>query len=107
MGIGQAQLWNPTAIPKQPALAVAAYSALMLALSKSSEPNAALFMHNYRDGAAMQGGLPALTSLHCSEKRHANIPIFSPNSRFGQIQLILSPPQPLENVETPDQGRSP
>lgn len=34
LGIGQAQLWNPTAVPKQPALAVAAYSALMLAALK-------------------------------------------------------------------------
>jgi hypothetical protein len=31
LGVGQAQLWNPTAVPKQPALAVAAYSALHLA----------------------------------------------------------------------------
>ena len=31
LGIGQAQLWNPLAVPKQPALAVAAYSALLLA----------------------------------------------------------------------------
>lgn len=31
LGIGQAQLWNPEAVPKQPALAVAAYSALLLA----------------------------------------------------------------------------
>jgi len=34
LGIGQAQLWNPIAVPKQPALAVAAYSALMLAALK-------------------------------------------------------------------------
>jgi hypothetical protein len=34
LGIGQAQLWNPNAVPKQPALAVAAYSALMLAALK-------------------------------------------------------------------------
>jgi hypothetical protein len=34
LGIGQAQLRNPTAVPKQPALAVAAYSALMLAALK-------------------------------------------------------------------------
>jgi hypothetical protein len=34
LGIGQAQLWNPTAVPKQPALAVAAYSALLLAALK-------------------------------------------------------------------------
>ena len=30
-GIGQAQLWNETAVPKQPVLVVAAYSALLLA----------------------------------------------------------------------------
>ena len=34
LGVGQAQLWNPTAVPKQPALVVAAYSALMLAALK-------------------------------------------------------------------------
>jgi hypothetical protein len=31
LGVGQAQLWNPVAVPKQPVLAVAAYSALLLA----------------------------------------------------------------------------
>jgi hypothetical protein len=31
LGIGQAQLWNPISVPKQPAFAVAAYSALLLA----------------------------------------------------------------------------
>ena len=31
LGLGQAQLWNPDAVPKQPALSVAAYSALLLA----------------------------------------------------------------------------
>ncbi len=31
LGIGQAQLWNPTSVPKQPVLAAAAYSALLLA----------------------------------------------------------------------------
>jgi hypothetical protein len=31
LGIGQAQLWNETAVPKQPVLSVAAYSALLLA----------------------------------------------------------------------------
>jgi hypothetical protein len=34
LGVGQAQLWNPTAVPRQPVLAVAAYSALMLAALK-------------------------------------------------------------------------
>jgi hypothetical protein len=31
LGVGQAQLWNAKAVPKQPVLAVAAYSALLLA----------------------------------------------------------------------------
>ena len=34
LGVGQAQLWNATAVPKQPPLVVAAYSALMLAALK-------------------------------------------------------------------------
>ena len=31
LGVGQAQLWNEVAVPKQPVLVVAAYSALLLA----------------------------------------------------------------------------
>ena len=31
MGVRQARLWNATSVPKQPVLAVAAYSALLLA----------------------------------------------------------------------------
>ncbi len=31
LGVGQAQLWNPISVPKQPVLSVAAYSALLLA----------------------------------------------------------------------------
>lgn len=31
VGVGQAQLWNPISVPKQPALVVASYSALLLA----------------------------------------------------------------------------
>jgi hypothetical protein len=35
LGVGQAQLWNVTSVPKQPVLAVAAYSALLLASLKA------------------------------------------------------------------------
>jgi len=35
LGVGQAQLWNPVSVPKQPVLAVAAYSALLLASLKA------------------------------------------------------------------------
>jgi hypothetical protein len=34
LGIGQAQLWNPACVPRKPVLAVAAYSALLLAALK-------------------------------------------------------------------------
>ncbi|MBK5294370.1 MAG: hypothetical protein JJE04_22150 [Acidobacteriia bacterium] len=37
-GVGQAQLWNPISVPKQPALVVAAYSALLLASLKTFGP---------------------------------------------------------------------
>jgi len=38
LGVGQAQLWNRTAVPRQPPLAVAAYSALLLASIKAFGP---------------------------------------------------------------------
>ncbi|MBX3177206.1 MAG: transposase [Candidatus Hydrogenedentes bacterium] len=38
LGVGQAQLWNPNSVPKQPPLAVAAYSALLLAALKAFGP---------------------------------------------------------------------
>lgn len=47
LGVGQAQMWNPVSVPKQPALVVASYSALLLAALKAfgpgrGEPYAAL-----------------------------------------------------------------
>lgn len=38
LGVGQAQLWNVNSVPKQPVLAVAAYSALLLASLKAFGP---------------------------------------------------------------------
>ena len=38
LGVGQAQLWNEQAVPKQPALVVAAYSALLLAALQAFGP---------------------------------------------------------------------
>lgn len=38
LGVGQAPLWNPISVPKQPAFAVAAYSALLLAALKAFGP---------------------------------------------------------------------
>lgn len=38
LGVGQAQLWNVNSVPKQPVLAVAAYSALLLAALQAFGP---------------------------------------------------------------------
>jgi hypothetical protein len=38
LGVGQAQLWNVTSVPKQPVLAVASYSALLLASLQAFGP---------------------------------------------------------------------
>jgi hypothetical protein len=38
LGVGQAQMWNPVSVPKQPALVVASYSALLLASLKAFGP---------------------------------------------------------------------
>ena len=49
LGVGQAQLWNIDAVPKQPALVVAAYSALLLA---------ALQAFGTERGASLSGPAP-------------------------------------------------
>jgi hypothetical protein len=41
LGVGQAQMWNPVSVPRQPALVVAAYSALLLAALKTFGPGRA------------------------------------------------------------------
>jgi hypothetical protein len=38
LGVGQAQMWNPVSVPKQPALVVASYSALLLAALRAFGP---------------------------------------------------------------------
>jgi hypothetical protein len=38
LGVGQAQMWNPVSVPKQPALVVASYPALLLAALKTFGP---------------------------------------------------------------------
>ena len=59
LGVGQAQLWKGVAVPKQPGLAVAAYSALLLARSRPTEPSEDSTMRRYRSGDAMPSGLLA------------------------------------------------
>jgi len=75
LGVGQAQLWNVDAVPKQPALVVAAYSALLLAALKA-------FRHRTRrkpirpcpSGDARPTAHPASTWSPCSAKKWSTTP---------------------------------
>jgi hypothetical protein len=80
LGVGQAQLWNPTAVPKQPALAVAAYSALLLASleafgAKRTEAYAPL--PKWRRGAKRPSCLDLITLLRkeMAENPHLVAPL--------------------------------
>ena len=69
VGVGQAQLWNPVSVPKQPAFAVAAYNALLLAGLEAFEPRVDRPSRNFPSGAAKQRGLPAwIWSPSCDSK---------------------------------------
>jgi len=74
LGVGQAQLWNEVSVPKQPVLAVAAYSALSSwrrywPLASSAD----LLMPRCPDGDAMREGLPAWISSPCSARKWRNV----------------------------------
>lgn len=58
LGVGQAQLWNVTSVPKQPVLAVAAYSALLLAsLQAFGAERESVYAHS-PSGAETRAGRP-------------------------------------------------
>jgi hypothetical protein len=66
LGIGQAQLWNITSVPKQPVLAVAAYSALLLASLKAfgaERGNAYAELPKWRRNARRPSCLDLITLL--------------------------------------------
>ena len=76
MGIGQAQLWNPTAVPKQPALAVAAYSALMLAALKvfgADRNHAYAPLPKWRRNAKRPSCLDLITLLRKEASEHPDL----------------------------------
>jgi hypothetical protein len=76
LGIGQAQLWNPTAVPKQPALAVAAYSALMLAALKlfgAGRGNAYAQLPKWRRNARRPSCLDLITLLRKEATEHPHL----------------------------------
>lgn len=66
LGVGQAQLWNVTAVPKQPVLSVAAYSALLLAALQAFGPergNAYSALPKWRRNARRPSCLDLITLL--------------------------------------------
>lgn len=73
LGVGQAQLWNPTAVPKQPPLAVAAYSALLLAALKTFGPQRSAAyapLPRWRKKAARPSCLDLITLLRKEMDEH-------------------------------------
>jgi hypothetical protein len=76
LGVGQAQLWNPIAVPKQPALVVAAYSALMLAALKTFGPQrgqAYAALPKWRRNAKRPSCLDLLTLLRKEATEHPDL----------------------------------
>jgi len=84
LGVGQAQLWNVKAVPKQPVLSVAAYSALLLAslIAFGAERGAAYeALPKWRRNAYRPSCLDLITLLRqemaaqpaCLDKFHAKI----------------------------------
>ena len=106
LGIGQAQLWNLISVPKQPAFAVAAYSALLLASLRPSAPNEERLSHSSQSGgetptafllgphhAPSQGNSTTNPEL----LRSLGASTLTPQNWFRRLQLE-------KNVETPGPG---
>jgi len=76
LGVGQAQLWNPSAVPKQPALVVAAYSALMLAAFKvfgAERGKAYALLPKWRRNARRPSCLDLITLLRKEACEHPEL----------------------------------
>jgi len=76
LGVGQAQLWNPTAVPKQPALTVAAYSALLLASLQAfgaERGRAYAPLPRWRRGARRPSCLDLITLLRQEMVEHPDL----------------------------------
>jgi hypothetical protein len=73
LGVGQAQLWNFTAVPKQPAFAVASYSALLLASLEAfgaERGKAYAELPKWRRRAARPSALDLITLLRKEVAEH-------------------------------------
>jgi len=92
LGVGQAQLHNETAVPKQPALVVAAYSALLLASLIAFGPdrtNAYLPLPKWRHRSTRPSCLDLVTLLR-KEADEAPEILKNLNLRFSFEQLTTS-----------------
>jgi Transposase DDE domain len=88
LGIGQAQLWNPTAVPKQPVLAVAAYSALQLAALQTFGPGRGPVyapLPKWRRHAKRPSCLDLITLLRKEVAEHPDL--------VAPLHIHTSPPQ--------------
>ena len=88
LGVGQAQLWNVTSVPKQPVLAVAAYSALLLASLQAfgaERGNAYAELPKWRRNARRPSCLDLITLLR--KEMAQQTPLLDP------FELKISPPE--------------
>ena len=88
LGIGQAQLWNVRSVPKQPVLAVAAYSALLLASLQAfgaERGNAYAELPKWRRNARRPSCLDLITLLRKE--------MMQPTTLLDPFALKFSPPE--------------
>jgi hypothetical protein len=92
LGVGQAQLWNPNAVPKQPVLAVAAYSALMLAALKvfgAARGVAYAQLPKWRRNARRPSCLDLVTLLRKEAAESPDL-VQSPGIQHSPAQLVAA-----------------
>jgi hypothetical protein len=79
LGVGQAQLWNATSVPKPPVLAVAAYSALLLASLQAFGAERGEAYAQLPKAKRPAAFLPG--SDHAPTQRNAKAPVTRPTCR--------------------------
>jgi hypothetical protein len=88
LGVGQAQMWNPVSVPKQPVLVVASYSALLLAALKAFGPgrgNAYAKLPRWRRNARRPSCLDLITLLRKEAQQAPQL--------LEPLGFQISPPQ--------------
>ena len=90
LGVGQAQLWNVNSVPKQPVLAVASYSALLLASLQAfgaERANAYAELPKWRRNARRPSCLDLITLLR--KEMTQQTPLLDPfELKFNSPELV-------------------